>query len=75
VAADLSFVRVNGGRAFAHLVNWDEAEPPALGQFVVAADGGSERMEALIVEIRQDGTLVLSIPKFARTAAYPPNES
>lgn len=64
LAADLTFVKVNGGHAFADLVNWDEDADPYVGQRVLAADGGSERLEALITEIRRDGTVVLSIPAY-----------
>lgn len=66
LAADLTFVKVNGGRAFADLVNWDEDADPYVGQRVVAADGGSERFEAIITEIRGDGTVVLSVPAYAQ---------
>ena len=37
LAADLTFVKVNGGRAFADLVSWDEDADPYVGQRVVAA--------------------------------------
>ena len=66
LAADLTFVRVNGGRAFADLVNWDEDADPYEGQQVLLADGGSERLEALITQIRGDGTVVLSVPACAK---------
>jgi len=33
---------------------------------VLLADGGSERIEALITEIRGDGTVVLSVPAYAK---------
>jgi hypothetical protein len=39
LAADLTFVKVNGGRAFADLVNWDEDADPYEGQRVLLADG------------------------------------
>jgi hypothetical protein len=61
LAADLTWVRVNGGRTTAHIANWDEDIPPSVGLQVVAADGGSERMEATITEVRDDGTLVLNV--------------
>lgn len=66
MAADLTFVKVNGGHAFADLVNWDEDADPYVGQRVLAADGGSERLEALITEIRGDATVVLSVPACAK---------
>ena len=33
---------------------------------MLLADGGSERIEALITEIRGDGTVVLSVPAYAK---------
>ena len=66
LAADLTFVKVNGGLAFADLVNWDEDVDPYEGQRVLVADGGSERLEALVTEIRGDGTVVLSVPAYAK---------
>ena len=66
LAADLTFVKVNGGLAFADLVNWDEDDDPHEGQHVLVANGGSERLEALITEIRGDGTVVLSVPAYAK---------
>jgi len=66
LAADLTFVKVNGGLAFADLVNWDEDADPYEGQRVLLADGGSQRLEALITEIRADGTVVLSVPAYAK---------
>ena len=66
LAADLTFVKVNGGLAFADLVNWDEDVDPCEGQRVLVADGGSERLEALVTEIRGDGTVVLSVPAYAK---------
>jgi len=59
-------VKVNGGRAFADLVNWDEDADPYEGQRVLLADAGSQRVEALITEIRGDGTVVLSVPAYAK---------
>ena len=67
--ADLTFVRVNGGRGFAQMVNWDYDDDPQTGQHVLAADGGSERLEAVILEIRDNGTIVLEFPAFAHPAA------
>jgi hypothetical protein len=39
---------------------------PYEGQRVLLADGGSERLEALITEIRGDGTGLLSVPAYAK---------
>jgi hypothetical protein len=61
---DLTWVRVNGGRGFAYISNWDSDAAPVVGQHVVAADGGTERLEAEIVDIRNDGVLVLEFPDF-----------
>ena len=66
LAADLTFVKVNGGLAFADLVNWDEDVAHYEGQRVLLADGGSQRLEALITQIRPDGTVVLSGPAYAK---------
>jgi hypothetical protein len=60
LAADLTFVKVNGGHTFAHISNWDEDTPPQVGQQVVAADGGSRRLRATITALRADGTIELS---------------
>ena len=65
LAADLTFVKVNGGRACADLMSWEQDSEPTVGQHVLAADGGSERMAAVITEIREDGTIVLSVPAHA----------
>jgi len=51
---------------FADLVNWDEDADPYEGQRVLLADGGSQRLEALITAIRADGTVVLSVPAYAK---------
>jgi hypothetical protein len=61
LAADLTFVKVNGGRTLAHMCNWDEDTPPQVGQQVVAADGSSRRIPARITALRADGTIELSI--------------
>jgi hypothetical protein len=55
---------VNGGRGYADTANWEHDEPPVEGLHVWAADGGSERLEAVIAELRTDGTLVLLFPKY-----------
>jgi hypothetical protein len=60
LAADLTFVKVNGGHTFAHISNWDEGTPPQVGQQVIAADGGSRRLPATITALRADGTIELS---------------
>lgn len=64
LAADLTWVKVNGGRSYGHLANWDEDEPPVVGQRVLATDGRSERLEAVITEIRDDERIMLSFPAF-----------
>lgn len=62
---DLTWVRVNGGRGFANTSNWDGDGAPIVGQRVLAADGGSERIEAVVAEVRSD-TIVLAFPQFVR---------
>lgn len=66
LAADLTFVRVNGGRAYSGLVDWDdETRQPQAGDHVMVADGGSGPFEAVIDDIRADGTIVLTVLAFA----------
>jgi hypothetical protein len=71
LAADLTFVKVNGGHAHGHIVNWDEDDAPRVGQPVQLADGGSERLDAVIVDIRSDGTITLTVPAFAAPPPAP----
>ncbi|MGH8991820.1 MAG: hypothetical protein ACRDZ7_09880 [Acidimicrobiia bacterium] len=67
LAADLTFIRVNGGRAFSGLVDWDEEDrEPRVGEHVMVADGGDGPLEAVIEEIRPDGTIVLSVLAYAQ---------
>jgi hypothetical protein len=65
---DLTWVRVNGGRGFASMSSWEGARDPVVGQRVLAADGGSERLEAVVAEVRGD-TVVLAFPQFVRRTA------
>jgi hypothetical protein len=66
LAADLTFVRVTGGRAYSGLVDWDdETRQPQRGDHVMVADGGSGPFEAVIDDIRTDGTIVLSVLAYA----------
>ncbi len=65
LAADLTYVRVNGGRAHADIVNWNEDADPVVGQHVLLAGGSSERLEAEIIEIRADGTVTLAVLAYA----------
>lgn len=66
MAADLTFVRVNGGRAYSGLVDWDdESTDPQVGDHVMVADGGSGPFEAVIEDVRADGTVVLSVLAYA----------
>jgi hypothetical protein len=66
LAADLTFIRVNGGRAYSGLVDWDEEDrEPRVGEHVMVADGGDGPLEAVIEEIRPDGTIVLSVLAYA----------
>jgi hypothetical protein len=63
---DLTWVKVNGGRGFASMSNWDVDDAPVVGQRVLAADAGSERLEAVVAEVRSD-TVVLEFPEFLRS--------
>ena len=56
-------------QCYARLSNWDEDLPPQVGQHIWAADGDSEHLEAVITEIRDDGTIVLSFTAFAKSQA------
>ena len=62
---ELTWVKVNGGRGFASMSNWDGDGAPVVGQRVLAADGGSERIEAVVAEVRGD-TIVLAFPHLVR---------
>lgn len=69
LAADLTFVSVNGGRAYSGLVGWDEQDrEPRVGEHVMVADGGDGPLEAVIEKIRPDGTIVLSVLAYAPPA-------
>lgn len=62
LAADLTFIRVHGGRTYSGLVDWDEEDrAPRVGGHVMVADGGDGPLKAVIEEIRPNGTIVLSI--------------
>lgn len=62
LAADLTFVRVNGGRAYSGLVDRDdETRGPQVGDHVMVADGGTGPLEAVIDDVRNDGTIVLKV--------------
>lgn len=65
LATDVTFVRVNSGRAYGDVVNCDEDADPVIGQHVLLADGGTERVEAVITELRPEGVIALAVPAFA----------
>lgn len=66
LAADLTFVKVNDGRAYSGLVDWDDdTRQPQHGDHVQVADGGSGPFEAVIDDIRADGTMVLTVLAYA----------
>lgn len=67
LAADLTFVHVNGGRAWSGLADWDLDRPLAVGDRVLAADGGGS-LPATVVRIDDDGSVLLQIdPQALRT--------
>jgi hypothetical protein len=67
LAADLTFLRVSGGRAYSGLVDWDEEDrEPRVGEHVLVGDGGDGPLEAVIEEIRPGGTIVLSVLGYAQ---------
>lgn len=62
LAADLTFVRVNGDRACSGLANRDDETPdPQVGDHVMVADGGTGPLEAVIDDVRNDGTIDLKV--------------
>ena len=70
LAADLTFVKVNGGRAYSGLVDWDEEDrSPRVGDHVLVADGGFGPLEAVIDDVRPDGTIVLTVLAYAKAAS------
>lgn len=70
LAADLTFVKVNGGRAYSGLVDWDDkTRSPRVGDRVRVADGGMGPLQAVITEVRSDGTIVLVVPAYAPPGA------
>jgi len=64
LAADLTYVKVNGGVAYSGLVDWFEVDPPIVGQHVMLDDGSNDPVEGVITDIRSDGALVLSVPAY-----------
>lgn len=70
VAADLTWTPVRGGKAVARPGGWDEAREPVVGEHVLVSDGGEpEPFEAVITEVRADGSFVLSVLAFVPTPA------
>lgn len=66
LAADLTFVKVNGGRAYSGLADWDdESRSPRAGDQVLVADGGTGPLDAVIDEVRRDGTIVITVLAYA----------
>lgn len=61
LAVDPTFARLQG-LGYGHPVSWDDNEdaPPFVGQRVMAADGGTERLEGVITDVRPDGVIALS---------------
>lgn len=71
LAADLTFVRVNGGRAYSGLADWDEEDHgPTVGEQIQVADGSGGPFEAVITSIDADGTIALSVLAFAPPGAH-----
>lgn len=64
VVADLTFTPVRAGRATVPPGCWEEERPPAIGEELLVADGGSGPFEATIASIEADGTLVLVVHAF-----------
>lgn len=60
LGADLTWIHVRQ-RTYGHVLNWDCDVPPTVGQRVMAADG-SGRMELVVVDVRDDGVIVLDVP-------------
>ena len=68
LAADLSFVKSAAGRAYSGMADWDYEQQLCVGDHVLAADGSRGPTEAIVEEIRSDGTIVLNVLAFSRTA-------
>jgi hypothetical protein len=56
----LTFVKMKGGRTFAHICNRDEDTPLWVAQQVVAAEGSSRRLPTRIAAEPADDTVELS---------------
>ena len=69
LAADLSFVKSAAGRAYSGMADWDYEQQLCVGDHVLVADGSRGPTEATVEEIRFDGTIVLNVLAFARTAS------
>lgn len=72
VAADLTWAPLRRGRAVARRGGWDEDREPVVGEHVLVSDGGDPApYEAVITEVRPDGSFVLSVLAFAAAPASP----
>jgi hypothetical protein len=76
LAADLTYMRRNKGRVFSATSDWEEEDhEPTVGEHVMVADGSTGPLEAVIEEVRDDGTIVLSMLEFAGEQTSRPRKS
>lgn len=64
LTADRIWTRVNGGLAYADMVDWDLNRAPVLGEHVVVSDGGSAPVDAVVNAREADGTIALTVPAY-----------
>ncbi len=65
LAATLTWVKVNGGRAVSSTADWEEDRDATVGEPVLVSDGGPF-LRAEIVAVKSDGEIELLVPAFAR---------
>lgn len=68
LAADVMWIKVNGGHAHSSLSDWEEDRDPVIGETVLISDGGPF-VPAKIEAILPDGEITLLAPQYARRIA------
>jgi hypothetical protein len=64
LAANLTWVKINGGHTTSTLADWDEDRDPRVGVPVRQSDGGPF-VDTVISAIDADGTIHLDLPAYA----------
>ena len=59
--ADLTFAKTNHGVVYSHVSDWEGARPLAKGDGVTVIDGEDVPMEARVLDIDPDGTVILKL--------------